>query len=155
MRAPKYTDFTPSSSIASQIKQRVPRRNTKPEIRLRSALHRLGLRFRLHRADLPGRPDVIFPRGRVAVFVDGDFWHGRDWARRRLRLAAGANREYWLAKIESNMARDRRQTALLENAGWAVLRLWETDVLRDPERAASEVASRVKARVNELPHLPG
>jgi DNA mismatch endonuclease, patch repair protein len=103
----------------------IHRRDTKPEVALRSALHRSGLRFR---KDYPVRvngklirPDIAFPRRRVAVFVDGCFWHSCPEHGRR----PGKNGEYWLPKLTRNVARDREQTQALESAGWAVVRIWE------------------------------
>jgi DNA mismatch endonuclease (patch repair protein) len=80
---------------------------------------------------LPGKPDIVFVGPRVAVYCDGDFWHGRNWDKLRSKLRMGANAEYWCAKIESNIERDLHNQRLLEEAGWHVLRLWETDILRD------------------------
>ncbi len=97
----------------------------------------------MHQSDLPGNPDLVFSRQRVAVFVDGDFWHGRDWERRQTRLSTGNNSHYWIAKIGYNRERDGRNNALLAELGWRVLRLWETDVLKDPEWAARRVEALV------------
>jgi DNA mismatch endonuclease, patch repair protein len=144
-RAPRYEGFAPTSKVASETKKRVPRMGTKAERALRSALWAAGLRFRKNAGDLPGKPDVIFRKARVALFVDGDFWHGRAWSDRKRRLLAGSNAAYWVAKIEANMARDQRKTRELEALGWRVLRLWETDVLRDPTAAAAAVADVVRA----------
>lgn len=88
---------------------------------------------------LPGTPDLVFSRQRVVVFVDGDFWHGRDWDRRKVRLQVGMNAAYWLSKIAYNRERDNRNDTQLADLGWKVVRLWETDVLRDPEGAASGI----------------
>lgn len=118
---------------------RIGARDTTPELLLRSALHSLGLRYRLHAPDLPGRPDIVFRRLRVAVFCDGDFWHGRDWARRRARLSQGSNAAYWIAKIESNMKRDRRNVRSLRDMGWTVVRLWERDIAADSQGCARRV----------------
>lgn len=76
---------------------------------------------------------------RLAVFCDGDFWHGRNWPVLSSKLAQGTNPDYWLAKIRSNIERDKRNTALLEKLGWHVLRLWESDIKQDPSAAASYV----------------
>jgi DNA mismatch endonuclease (patch repair protein) len=113
--------------------------DTSPEKVLRQALWRLGLRYRLHAKELPGKPDVVFRRQRVAVFCDGDFWHGKDWGERRRRLSEGANADYWVPKIEANMARDLRHTAALEALGWRVVRLWESEINADPAVAADRV----------------
>ncbi len=90
-------------------------------------------------AELPGKPDIVFCRQRVAVFCDGDFWHGKGWEGRRRRLAQGTNGRYWTAKIERNRERDNENTMRLEAAGWKVLRFWESEIHRDVERVASEI----------------
>src|SRR5690606_11852521 len=99
---------------------------TKPERILRSLLWKRGLRFRKNYSALPGRPDIVFTRARVVVFCDGDFWHGKNWAERRPRLAVGANASYWTRKIEANMIRDQQRTQALASEGWEVLRFWES-----------------------------
>jgi DNA mismatch endonuclease (patch repair protein) len=86
---------------------------------------------------LPGKPDVVFKSCRVLVFCDGDFWHGRNWRSLKKSLGAGTNSDYWLAKIESNRKRDRLTNIRLRKAGWRVIRLWETDINRDPVSAAT------------------
>lgn len=113
---------------------------------LRRALFARGLRYRVARVGLPGKPDVVFGRARVVVFCDGDFWHGRDLAARIEKLARGHNAPYWVAKITSNVERDRRVTAALEAEGWLVLRYWETDIKKNAMELAREVAARVTAR---------
>jgi len=89
---------------------------------------------------------VVFPKEMVAVFCDGDFWHGRDLNDRIARLEGGHNARYWVEKIKGNVARDRRISFQLETEGWEVLRFWESDIRRDPATAAELVAARVKAR---------
>lgn len=148
MRGPTFRGLTPASSRTSRTMQAVRSAGTRAELALRSAVHRRGLRYRLHGGALPGRPDLVFARARLAVFVDGDFWHGRHWAARRRRLQRGENAAYWTAKIESNRRRDRATNLLLRRAGWRVLRFWETDILRDPAAAASIVAKALKERAN-------
>jgi len=143
-KVPRFSNFKPASETASRIKQRNRSKDTKAELLLRKELWRRGLRYRLHASDLPGKPDIIFVRARVAIFCDGDFWHGRRWAERKKKLARGSNAPYWTVKIAANIARDRRNTHLLRAEGWIVLRLWETDVLRDVRRAASRVERFVR-----------
>jgi DNA mismatch endonuclease (patch repair protein) len=116
------------------------KRDTKPELLLRRALWRLGLRYRIHGQHLPGAPDVVFAGMRTVVFCDGDFWHGRSWRSLRRKLMGRANAAYWVAKIGSNRARDARHVAALRRAGWRVIRLWETDIRRDPAAVAAQVA---------------
>jgi DNA mismatch endonuclease, patch repair protein len=100
------------------------------------------MRYRLH-GNLAGRPDLLFPQQRVVVFCDGDFWHGRNLEARLARLASGHNAPYWVAKIQSNVDRDSAVSARLVAEGWHVIRVWETDVLRDPERVADMIATVV------------
>lgn len=134
--APRFEGYTPSSEQATATARAIKRKDTKAELALRCAVSALGLRYRLHHADLPGKPDLVFAKARVVVFVDGDFWHGREWRKRRGKLAAGSNAPYWIAKIGANMKRDHCKTRELRLAGWWVVRMWETDVLRDPRAAA-------------------
>ena len=106
------------------------RRDTSPEMTLRSALHRAGLRFRVDYPlpfDRRRRADIVFPRAKVAVFVDGCFWHGCP----EHYVAPQANSEFWRAKVEANILRDRDTTQRLEDDGWAVLRFWEHDDLAE------------------------
>jgi DNA mismatch endonuclease (patch repair protein) len=116
-----------------------PVRDTKPEIALRKAVHRLGLRFRLQRRVAPRcRADFVLPRHHVAVFVDGCFWHGcPDHSPKEFR---GPNAALWQEKLETNRERDRRNTAQATAAGWTVVRIWECEIRRDVERAAQRVA---------------
>lgn len=106
---------------------------------MRRAVWAKGYRFRKNDPRLPGRPDITFARERVAVFCDGDFWHGRDWEDRHRRLSAGANSAYWVAKIARNMQRDQLITRELRASGWTVVRLWEREILQAPELAAAQV----------------
>ena len=121
----------PKSEMISRQMSRMPRRNTKPELALRRELHARGLRFRIHPA-LPGRPDVAFTRAKIAVFVDGCFWHGcSDHG-----TLPKNNREWWRAKIAGNIRRDRIKDEALIVLGWDVLHFWEHE---GPEAAADLV----------------
>ena len=122
--------------------RRVRSRDTSCELLLRRALHRRGLRYSLTRR-LPGSPDVALVRSRVAVFVDGCFWHGCPEHCRR----PSSNTDYWGRKIDRNMARDRRVTEELEEAGWRVLRFWEHEVRASPARCAARVERVVRGRL--------
>jgi DNA mismatch endonuclease (patch repair protein) len=95
-------------------------------------------------ATLPGRPDLVLPSAKLAVFCDGDFWHGRDWRARRRRLAQGANASYWIPKILANRARDRRVSRQLLALGWAVVRVWESDVVKDAHKVAQQLLGRAR-----------
>lgn len=143
--SPSYTGCHPASVLASRIKQGNRKYGTKAELALRAALWRRGLRYRLNDKRLPGTPDIVFPRHRVVVFVDGDFWHGRDWENRRRKLVAGNNPNYWVDKIAYNRERDERNNQRLVELGWTVRRLWETEVLKDAEAAASTLADLLRS----------
>lgn len=103
-------------------------KDTKPELYVRRHVHAAGFRFRLHRRDLPGRPDLAFPRYRLAVFVHGCFWHGHDCGRAQMPRT---NRAYWGPKIENNMIRDRRNLRSLVQHGWEVLTVRECTLEQD------------------------
>lgn len=126
---PSYVGLTPASARASNSARGASRkRDTSCELLLRRALWRLGCRFQANRSGLAGRPDIVFSRARLIVFCDGDFWHGKDWEERKVKLLRGTNAEYWIAKIERNMERDRLHTEQLESDGWTVVRVWESDI---------------------------
>lgn len=100
---------------------------------------------------LPGRPDLVFPGPKVAVFSDGDFWHGRNWEARREKLSKGNNPDYWIAKIQRNMERDRENTWRLEEMGWAVLRVWESEIHKDLPAVVKRVADLLRERGYPMP----
>jgi DNA mismatch endonuclease (patch repair protein) len=123
------------------------RTDTKPEVSLRSALHRLGLRFRKdHRIDVEGvrvRPDIVFPRARVVVFVDGCFWHRCPQHGQMPR----ANRGYWEPKLARNVERDRQADVMLGAAGWTVVRVWEHETL---EASVALITAALAASQSEV-----
>ena len=124
-----------SPAVRSYTMSQVRRRDTGPELLLRKALWHRGVRgWRVDVARLPGRPDLAFSRQRIAVFVDGGFWHGHP-----SRYRPGQSGKYWDRKIERNQERDRLANEGLAAQGWRVLRLWDFDVVRDPYRAARQV----------------
>jgi len=138
--APSFIGLLPKSTAASNAARGTSSKiNTRCERKLRHELWRRGLRYRLHHPGLPGRPDVVFVKQRVAVFCDGDFWHGRDLEHRIEKLARGHNAAYWTAKVQRNVERDRQNTSALYAAGWTVLRFWETDVLRETRMVADRI----------------
>lgn len=125
-----------------RIMQSIRKTNSKPELHVRSALHRLGYRFRLHRRDLPGVPDVVLPRHRTVVLVHGCFWHQHDC--RLGRKQPSTNQGYWLPKLRRNVQRDRVQAMALRNVGWRVVIIWECET-----KPLSSLASIVVARMSE------
>ena len=106
-------------------------KDTKPEVYVRRHVHAAGFRFRLHRRGLPGRPDLVFPRHRLAVFVHGCFWHGHDCDRAQ---RPRTNTQYWGPKIDGNILRDRRNAASLQQAHWDVFTIRECTLEQDTER---------------------
>jgi len=143
---PSFAGLRPASDSASMAARGASTKtNTRCELALRRELWRRGFRYRLHVSGLPGRPDIVFPRHRLVIFCDGDFWHGRDLGKRLAKLAKGHNASYWVAKVQRNVARDRENTSALETEGWVVVRLWETDVLRAPSESADRVAELLAA----------
>lgn len=120
---------------------RVRGKDTGPELRVRRIAHLMGYRFRLHRKDLPGRPDLVFPKYRLAVFVHGCFWHRHEGC---LRASTPATRaEFWQSKFKANIARDEQQVRALHSQGWDVLVLWECD-LKDDRLVEAALRSRLR-----------
>jgi DNA mismatch endonuclease (patch repair protein) len=109
---------------------RIRNRNTRPEMFVRSMVHRMGYRYRLHRKDLPGKPDLVFPKRRKVIFVHGCFFHMHDC--RYGRVTPKTNAEFWQTKRLSNVERDRRNVAALKRDGWKVLEVWECQT-KEPE----------------------
>lgn len=116
-----------SRAHRSEIMSRIRGRNTKPELVVRRTAHRLGYRFRLHRRDLPGSPDLVFPRPKKVIFVHGCFWHRHDGC--RLAYEPKSNVEFWQKKFKSNIERDIRVKGELERMGWDVLTIWECETV--------------------------
>lgn len=142
--APSFNGHVPASPASSRCKQSNGARDTAHEIKLRRELWRSGLRFRTHSTHLPGKPDIVFPAAKLVVFCDGDFWHGKNWRRLQTKLKRGANHDYWVAKISSNIKRDRQHNQTLKKDGWNVLRLWESEIKEDLFAAAGKVRQAVK-----------
>ena len=120
-----------SKEKRSWIMSRVRGRDTKPEILVRSFVHRMGFRFRIHRRDLPGNPDIVLPRHGKVIFVHGCFWHGHKRFQRSKRPTT--NKGFWNKKLDENIERDKRFQRKLRLMGWKVLVLWQCEV-RKPEK---------------------
>jgi len=104
---------------------RIRSKDTKPELIVRSLLHRMGFRFRLHRKDLPGKPDIVLPKYKTVIFVHGCFWHGHKGCRRS--NVPKSNQEYWVPKINRNIQRDKEHYKQIKKMGWKVLVIWECE----------------------------
>ncbi|WP_256658603.1 very short patch repair endonuclease [Pseudomonas sp. LTGT-11-2Z] len=135
----------------SDIMRAVKRAHTKPEIIVRQALHALGLRFRLHRRDLPGSPDIVLPRLRTVVFVHGCFWHRHPAC--RYATTPKSRQEYWLPKFEANVERDARKEAQLRELGWRVVVIWECET-KSLEALEARLRLEFDVPLGEPPHKP-
>jgi DNA mismatch endonuclease (patch repair protein) len=124
----------------SEIMGRIKGKDTSPELAVRSTLHAMGYRFRLHRKDLPGKPDIVLPKYKTVVFVNGCFWHGHDC--RKGKSVPATNTEFWKAKIDGNVCRDRETDDKLKKMGWRVLVVWECEV-SDRETLCERLASEL------------
>ncbi len=142
-----------SPEVTYKIMSAVKSKNTRPELALRKELWARGLRFRVNLKTLAGKPDVAMTKAKVAVFCDGDFWHGHNWVIRglpSLEEELSQYSEYWRQKILSNVDRDNKTTATLEAEGWTVLRFWESDIKADVARCADIVESVYKNKLSEV-----
>ena len=123
-------------------------KGTKPELVLAKAMWALGLRYRKNSGSIFGKPDFSFKKYKVAVFVDGEFWHGKDWERKKAEIKG--NREFWITKIERNIRRDMEVTGRLKAEGWTVLRFWSNDVVKNAGYHAEKVKEIIQARRIDL-----
>lgn len=120
---------------------RIRSHNTKIELRLRKALWHSGIRYRINYAALPGKPDIAITKYKVAIFCDGEFWHGKDWQDKKDKIFS--NREYWIPKIERNMRRDAETDKQLASQGWQVLRFWGKDIEKHIDSCIQEVQDAI------------
>lgn len=130
----------------SKLMSRIRGTNTKPEIALRKALWALGFRYRLNAKELPGKPDIVMRKYKLAIFVDGEFWHGHNWKTKKPKIKS--NSDYWIRKIEGNIARDKLNNHKLKNKGFTVVRFWEHAIHKDLEecvRTVVEIANGFNA----------
>lgn len=141
--------------ITHKIMSSIKSRNTRPEMALRHALWARGLRYRVNDKRLVGKPDIVFTRAKIAVFCDGDFWHGHNWAIRGLQSLDDELTRYsdfWRNKILRNIERDKKNSLCLELDGWIVMRFWESDIKSDVEKCADAIEKKyhdlIKAKSN-------
>lgn len=134
----KKRDLAVTHKIMSAVKSK----DTRPELKLRKALWKEGLRYRVNYKRLPGKPDIVFTRWKVVVFCDGDFWHGHNWAIRgqsSLQEELSGYSQYWRDKILRNIERDEENNMALRARGWTIIRIWESDIKDDLERCVETV----------------
>ena len=121
----------------SDLMRKIKAKNTTPEIILRKALWNEGIRYRKENKGIIGNPDIVIKKYRLAIFIDGEFWHGFNWKEKKEKIKS--NREYWIKKIEKNIARDKLNNQLLKEQNWIVLRFWEHEIKRDLKKCVEKV----------------
>lgn len=125
--------------------QAIKGKDTKIEIMLRQKLWEKGYRYRKNYKNLPGRPDIVFLKLKIAIFCDSEFWHGYNWEDKKKRL--GTNKEFWIKKIETNMERDKKVNEKLISDGWIVLRFWETEIKKNPDNCIKIIEEAIQQRI--------
>lgn len=142
LKSPSNADGQPMDFMKPETRSilmsKIRSKNTKPEMLVRRLLHGMGLRYRLHRKDLPGKPDIVLPRWNAAIFVNGCFWHQHPNHTCRASAIPTSRQEYWVPKLARTVARDRENVASLEAQGWRVLVLWECE-LKDHETLSETI----------------
>ena len=113
----------------SRLMKKIRLKDTQPEMILRKELTKLGLRYRIHSAKLPGKPDIVLNRFKLVIFIDGEFWHGFDWETKKSRIKS--NRDYWIPKIERTIKRDKDNTTKLNELGFTVFRFWKQQLKKN------------------------
>ncbi len=136
--------------VTHKIMSAIKSKDTEPELILRRAIWKQGLRYRVNMKNLPGKPDIVFTKAKIAVFCDGDFWHGHNWAIRGLGSLEEELKSYspfWREKIVGNVERDKRHNETLEKDGWLVLRFWESEIRDDANMCAKRVQEAYNLRI--------
>ena len=125
----------------SKIMGKIRGKNTKPELAFRKALYAKGYRYRVDYKKLIGRPDIVLKKYKTVIFIDGEYWHGYNWKERKSKIKT--NRDFWIAKIELNMQRDREVNMELERLGYTVFRFWETEIKKNLEQCLNQVLTHL------------
>ncbi len=128
-----------TTPLRSKIMSKIKSKDTIPEILLRKELWRQGIRFTLKNKDLPGNPDIVIRKARLAIFVDGEFWHGYNWSEKKERIKS--NKEYWISKIEANIKRDTEANENLKKMGFEVIRFWDQQIRKELNTCVGDVIS--------------
>ena len=124
-------------------------KNTRIEVLLCKELRKRGYGYRKNYKELPGKPDIVLTKYKIAIFCDGEFFHGKDWPTQKERIQQGNNPEYWISKIERNMARDEEINKELLHLGWIVLRFWGKEIKKDAISCINEIENAIIERKNE------
>lgn len=139
-RFKKENGYTTSES-RSKLMAKIKAKNTIPELMLRRELWKINIRYRLHNKELPGNPDIVNKKYKFAIFVDGEFWHGFEWEKKKEKISS--NRGFWIPKIERNMQRDAENSIKLENMGYKVFRFWERAIKRDMHSCIERITNYI------------
>lgn len=142
MQQPKVPNFSAKNGFTTSVERsslmkKIRANDTKNEILLRKALWSKGFRYRKNYHALPGKPDIVFLKKKIAIFIDGEFWHGFNWAIKKQKIKA--NRQYWIAKIERNIQRDLENNIALKSAGFVVIRFWEHEIKVDAPSCMAKI----------------
>ncbi|NMH86974.1 very short patch repair endonuclease [Flavivirga algicola] len=139
IKVPKFSEESGfyTTKKRSKMMSKIRGKNTKPEMRFRKALWKEGVRYRVNSKQLPGQPDISIKKYKLAIFIDGEYWHGYNWDERKGKLKT--NRDFWIPKIERNMQRDREVNAQLRDMGYTIFRFW-----------AHEIKNNLKTCINDV-----
>jgi DNA mismatch endonuclease (patch repair protein) len=127
----------------SKIMSKIRAKNTKPELAFRKALYAAGYRYRIDYKKLIGKPDIALSKYKTVIFIDGDYWHGKDWETRKPKIKT--NRKFWIAKFERNIQRDKEVNLALKEKGYTVFRFWESEIKKDLEQCLQKVKSHLNS----------
>lgn len=140
------TEKLVTTPYRSKMMSKIKSKGGKGETLLGKLLWHQGVRYRRNYKELPGKPDIAITKYKIVVFVDGEFWHGYDWEKQK-KKRIHRNREFWINKIEGNIARDNRENQELKQMGWTVFRFWEKhEVLKDPEKCVKLVINEISLK---------
>ncbi|WP_073093905.1 very short patch repair endonuclease [Cyclobacterium lianum] len=137
----RFSEHFTTTKERSKLMSKIRGKDTKPEVALRKALWAKGIRYLKNYKKLNGNPDIYISKHRLAIFIDGEFWHGYKWAEKKEKIKS--NKEYWIPKIERNMARDMDNNQQLEYLGITVLRFWEHEIKKDLEGCVKKVIGKL------------
>lgn len=128
----------------SKMMSKIRGRDTKPELSFRKALYAANYRYRIDYKKLIGKPDIALPKYKTVIFIDGEYWHGKNWKERKPKIKT--NKEFWIAKIERNIQRDKEVNAELSRLGYKVFRFWETEIKKDLDSCLSSVLEHLRRK---------
>jgi DNA mismatch endonuclease (patch repair protein) len=136
-----------TTKVRSDLMSKIKSQNTKPEQLLGKALWNMGYRYRKNVKNLPGKPDIVFIRFQLAIFIDGEFWHGYNWTNKKEKIKA--NRDFWIPKIERNMQRDAENNHSLVEKGFQVIRFWDNEILKNLDNCVSLVIENINRKMGK------